>query len=223
MRMGEVGLSSRSWRFRGALLAGLLVCTGPALADVRGGAVKIGVLTDESGMLADMAGPGSIIAAQMAVEDFGGTVLGVPVQVVHADHQNKADIGAGIARRWFDTEGVDMVIDLVNSSVALAVTDVGRTLGRVTIAVTPGSLDIIGKQCSPYGALWVYDTYATSAALARTLVAHGEKELVLPRRRLRVRPLDGGAGDEGDHRLPAARWWARRSTRSAPRISPATC
>ena len=159
----------------GVVVAALLCLGGSAKADIKGGAIKIGVLTDESGMLADMAGPGSIEAARMAIEDFGGSVLGVPVQLVHADHQNKADIGAAIARHWFDTDGVDMVTDLVNSSVALAVTDVGRTLGRVTIAVTPGSLDIIGKQCSPYGALWVYDTYATSAALARTLVGSGEK------------------------------------------------
>ncbi len=160
-----------------ALLVVALLWLGgsPAIADVKGGAVRIGVLTDESGMLADMAGPGSIIAARMAVEDFGGSVLGVPIEILHADHQNKADIGAAIARRWFGAEGVGLVTDLVNSSVALAVTDVGRTLGRVTIAVTPGSLDIIGKQCSPTGALWVYDTYATSAVLARTLVAQGGK------------------------------------------------
>ncbi len=167
---------ARRWTLR-VLTAALLLSVAalPARADVKGGAIKIGVLTDESGMLADMAGPGSIEAARMAVEDFGGTVLGLPVQVVHADHQNKADVGAGIARHWFDTEGVDMVTDLVNSSVALAVTDIGRTLGKVTIAVTPGSLDLIGKQCSPFGALWVYDTYATSAVLARTLVVNGEK------------------------------------------------
>ena len=153
----------------------LLLADAPAQADVKGGVIKIGVLTDESGMLADMAGPGSIEAARMAVEDFGGKVLGLPIAIVHADHQNKADLGASIARRWFDTEGVDMVTDLVNSSVALAVTDLGRTLGRITIPVTPGSLDLIGKQCSPYGALWVYDTYATSAALARNIVAKGDK------------------------------------------------
>ena len=111
----------------------------------------------------------------MAVEDFGGKVLGVPVQVVHADHQNKADVGARIAREWFDTDGVNMITDLVNSSVALAVTDIGRTKGRITIPVTPGALELIGKQCSPYGALWDYDTYATSGALARTLVDKGEK------------------------------------------------
>lgn len=164
------------WRVGPAFAAALLLLAGaPAQADVKGGVVKIGVLTDEAGMLADMAGPGSIEAARMAAEDFGGKVLGLPIEIIHADHQNKADLGAAIARRWFDTEGVDMVTDLVNSSVALAVTDIGRTLGRITIAVTPGSLDLIGKQCSPYGALWVYDTYATSAALARNIVAKGDK------------------------------------------------
>ena len=158
-----------------AALSMLAWAGAPARADVKGGAIKIGVLTDESGMLADMAGPGSIEAARMAVEDFGGTVLGLPIQIVHADHQNKPDLGAAIARRWFDSDGVDMITDLVNSSVALAVTDLGRTMGRVTMPVTPGSLDLIGKQCSPFGALWVYDTYATSAVLARTMVAQGDK------------------------------------------------
>jgi branched-chain amino acid transport system substrate-binding protein len=158
-----------------ATLVALGLAAAPARADLKGGVIKIGVLTDESGMLADLAGPGSIDAVRMAVEDFGGKVLGVPVQVVHADHQNKADVGAAIARKWFDTEGVDMITDLVNSSVALAVTDIGRAKGRITIPVTPGALELIGKQCSPYGALWDYDTYATSVALARALVGQGAK------------------------------------------------
>ena len=170
--MHHIAHASRHAALALAMLLGL--GTMPAAADVKGGALKIGVLTDESGMLADMAGPGSIEAARMAAEDFGGAVLGAPIQILHADHQNKADLGAAIARRWFDTEGVTMVTDLVNSSVALAVTDVGRTLGRVTIPVTPGALELIGKQCSPYGALWVYDTYAVSAALSRTLVQAGD-------------------------------------------------
>ena len=176
--MRPIGHRSRQAARQAALALALLLALGtpPAAADIKGGAMKIGVLTDESGMLADMAGPGSIIAARMAAEDFGGTVLGVPIEILHADHQNKADIGAAIARRWFDTEGVTMVTDLVNSSVALAVTDIGRTLGRVTIPVTPGAIELIGKQCSPYGALWVYDTYAVSAALARTLVQAGDKD-----------------------------------------------
>jgi branched-chain amino acid transport system substrate-binding protein len=153
----------------------LSLAAGPAHADMKGGAIKIGVLTDESGMLADMSGPGSVEAARMAIADFGGKVLGLPIQLLDADHQNKADIGSAIAHKWFDTEGVDMITDLVNSSVALAVTNIGRTEGKITIPVTPGAIELIGKQCSPTGALWVYDTYATSAVLAHSLVQKGEK------------------------------------------------
>ena len=157
-----------------ALLSAVLLA-GPSRADPASGAVRIGVLTDETGMLADMSGPGSVEAARMAVEDFGPTVLGVPIKVLDADHQNKPDIGVAIARRWFDTEGVDMITDLVNSSVALAVQDLGHVRGKITIPVTPGAIELVGAQCSPTGALWVYDTYATSVALARSLVASGYK------------------------------------------------
>jgi len=156
-------------------LLSALLCVSPAWADSGAGAVRIGVLNDESGMLADMAGPGSVEAARMAVEDFGPTVLGLPIQILVGDHQNKPDIGVAIARRWYDTEGVDMITDLVNSAVALAVQGLGRERGKITIPVTPGAIELAGTQCSPTGALWVYDTYATSVALARSLVASGNK------------------------------------------------
>ena len=156
-----------------ALAAALGAAAGPVMGDVPHGAIKIGVLNDESGMLEDIAGPGSVEAARMAVEDFGGKVLGLPIQVLVADHQNKADVGAAIARQWFDTEGVDLITDLVNSSVALAVQELGKNKGRMTIAVTPGSLELVGKSCSPTGALWVYDTYATSVGLTRSLLSQG--------------------------------------------------
>jgi len=121
----------RSITRRAALAA---VAAGMAAQAARAGetrrAVRIGVLTDQNGALSSISGGGSIEAVRMAVEDFGGTVLGLPVQVLFADHQNKPDLAVGIARRWFDTEGVDMITDLVNSSVALAVQDLARQRGK---------------------------------------------------------------------------------------------
>jgi ABC-type branched-subunit amino acid transport system substrate-binding protein len=101
--------------------ASLLVLWSPALAQISDNVVKIGVLNDQSGLYADLGGPGSVTAARMAAEDAGGTVLGKPIEIVFADHQNKADIGVAIARRWFETEGVDMTVGFDNSSIALAV------------------------------------------------------------------------------------------------------
>src|SRR3546814_8370469 len=102
-------------------------------AQVSDDAVRIGVLTDMSGPYQDWAGPGSVVAVQMAVEDFGGTVLGKKIEVVSADHQNKADIGANLTRQWFDVDGVDMVIDVPNSAVALAVQQLAKQTGRIFI------------------------------------------------------------------------------------------
>ncbi len=149
----------------------VLAATGAALsAPVRAQTtatkpVRIGVLTDESGVLSSIAGPGSVLAARMAAEDFGHAVLGWPTEILHADHQNKPDIGIGIARQWFDTEDVEMVTDLANSAVALAVQDLARTRGKVTLSSTGGTLELMGKQCSPTGAVWANDTYSASAGL----------------------------------------------------------
>ena len=114
-----------------ALTAGVL--TGAAQAQISGDVVKIGVLTDKSGLYADVAGEGAVVAAQMAVEEFGGKAAGKPVQVISADQQNKADISSNIARQWFDTDGVDAIADLVTSSTALAVQEVARDKGKVTL------------------------------------------------------------------------------------------
>lgn len=132
--------------------------------------IRIGVLTDESGVLSSIAGTGSVLGARMAVEDFGAQALGRPVEIVHADHQNKPDIGIGIARRWFDTEGVEMITDLANSAVALAVQGLARTRGKITLSSTGGTIELMGKQCSPTGATWANDTYSASAGLVRSVM-----------------------------------------------------
>ncbi len=121
--------------------------------------VRIGVLTDQSGNFAALAGPGSVVAAKMAVEDFGGTVLGRPVVIVDADHKNRTDLGLQIAREWYDS-GVVAIADVTNSSIALGVQDLARQKKRFALFSGAGSADITGPRCNPYSYLWVWDTYA---------------------------------------------------------------
>ncbi|WP_454619002.1 ABC transporter substrate-binding protein [Bradyrhizobium cenepequi] len=147
----------------------------PAAAEISGGVVKIGVLTDMSGPYADNVGAGAVLAAKMAVEDFGGKVAGVPIEVVSADHQNKADIGLGIARRWYDTEGVDTITEVVSSAVALAVQQLSRDKNKVLLATGPGTPDLTGKACSPVGVHWAYDNYALANVATSPLVHRGLK------------------------------------------------
>jgi branched-chain amino acid transport system substrate-binding protein len=143
----------------------------PALAEMNG-ALRIGVLNDMSSVYADFQGPGSVIAAQMAVEDFAKQSKR-KVEVLSADHQNKPDVGAGIARRWFDVEGVDMIIDLPNSAVALAVSDIAREKNKVAIGSGAGTALLTGAKCSPNFVHWTYDTWANGHALARGVMAAG--------------------------------------------------
>jgi branched-chain amino acid transport system substrate-binding protein len=135
--------------------------------------VKIGVLNDQSGIYVDMAGPGSVIAARMAVEDFGGTVLGKPVEIVAGDHQNKPDIGAALVNQWIDQEQVDAIVDIPTSSVLLAVQEIGRRKNRIVLASTGGSSDFTGKFCSPVGFHWTYDTYALAVGTGAPLAKEG--------------------------------------------------
>jgi branched-chain amino acid transport system substrate-binding protein len=153
--------------------ASLLVPWSPALAQISDNVVKIGVLNDQSGLYADLGGPGSVTAARMAIEDAGGAVLGKPIEIVFADHQNKADIGVAIARRWFETEGVDMAIGFDNSSVALAVEQLAAEDNRIAIAGAVGSTAFTGKSCTRNEASWVYDSYALTTNLAKSIVAEG--------------------------------------------------
>jgi branched-chain amino acid transport system substrate-binding protein len=151
----------------------LALSAGPAQAQISGDAVKIGVLTDKSGLYADVSGEGSVIAAQMAVEDFGGKAAGKPVQIISADHQNKADISSNIARQWYDVEGVDAIADLVTSSTALAVNEVAKEKGRITLISGAATSRLTGDACSPTGFHWAYDTYALAVGTGRAVAQGG--------------------------------------------------
>ena len=150
-----------------------LALAGPAYAQDT--TLRIGVLNDMSSVYSDFQGPGSIVAAQLAIEDFGGKVGSRKVEVVSADHQNKPDIGATVARRWLDTEGVDVIVDLPNSAVALAVADIVRDANRVVIGSGAGTAALTGAKCSPNTVHWTYDTWAYGHSLARAVAARGAK------------------------------------------------
>ncbi len=147
-----------------------------ALAADDAGQIKIGVLTDMSGPDMDMSGPGSVVAAKMAVEDIGGTVLGRPVEIVVGDHQLKSDIGSQIAKRWYDTENVQLIISVPVSSVGLAVQFASRE--RHKLMITTGSItsDFTGKFCSPYAMQWLFNTKALANGTVKTLVNQGRKK-----------------------------------------------
>jgi branched-chain amino acid transport system substrate-binding protein len=138
-----------------------------------GNKITIGVLTDMSGLYADLAGKGSLIAAQMAVDEVGGKVGDMPIEVVSGDHQNKADIGSNIAREWYDAKGVDVIVDVPTSSVALAVSELTKNKNKVFLASGPGSSDLTGKACSPNTIHWTYDTWALANATGREVVKNG--------------------------------------------------
>jgi branched-chain amino acid transport system substrate-binding protein len=146
-----------------------------ARADFTGKVIKIGVLNDQSGLYADLAGQGSVSAAKMAVEDFGGKVGNVPIEVIFADHQNKPDVGSSIARQWYDADGVDVIVDVPTSSVALAVSQVTKDKNKVFLGSGPGTSDLTGKACSPNTVHWTYDTYALAQTTGKAEVESGGK------------------------------------------------
>jgi branched-chain amino acid transport system substrate-binding protein len=156
-------------------LAAAALCAlaaGSAMAQVR-----IGVMNDMSGVYSDDQGPGSVLAAQMAVEDFGGRAGGVAVEVTSGDHQNKTDVGAQVARRWLDTEGVGMIIDLPNSAIALAVNEIVRDHNKVMIGSGAGTALLTGEKCSPNTVHWTYDTWAYGHGLARAVIQQGVRSV----------------------------------------------
>ena len=155
------------------LLALAILGATSARAQISNNVVKVGVLNDQSGLYADLGGPGSVAAAQMAADDAGGSVLGAPIEIVFADHQNKADIGVAVARRWFENEDVDMAIGFDNSSVALGVEQLAAEHHRIAIAGAVGTTAFTGKNCTSYEASWVYDSYALTTSLAKSIVAEG--------------------------------------------------
>lgn len=151
----------------------VLLTMTAAFAQVSGDVVKIGVLNDQSGVYADLAGPGSVTAAKMAVEDFGGKVLGKPIEVIFADHQNKPDVATPIVNQWIDVDNVDVVVDVPTSSVALAVQEITKNKNRVHLNSTAGTSDLTGKACSSTGIHWTYDTYALANSTGRALTKDG--------------------------------------------------
>src|SRR6266849_9059902 len=132
------------------VLAALLASeAGTALAQISDGVIKIGVLNDQSSLYADLAGPGSVVAARMAVEDFGAAAKGMKVEILSADHQNKPDVGSNIARQWYDVDKVDLILDVPTSSVVLAINQIAREKNKALIVSTGGTSDLTGKACSP--------------------------------------------------------------------------
>src|SRR5713101_6947354 len=155
------------------VLAAAMLAAPAALAQVSDDVVKIGVLTDMNGPASTPTGQGSVIAAQMAVDDFGGTVLGKPISVIIGDHQLKPDIGGAIARRWYDTEQVDLIVDVPASAVGLAVQGVANEKKKLFITHSTGTADFHGKFCSPYAMQWVFDTHALAVGTAQEVVKRG--------------------------------------------------
>jgi branched-chain amino acid transport system substrate-binding protein len=159
----------------GGLAAAAIWPAGRALAQPSDGVVKIGVLDDMSGVFADQQGMGDVVSARMAVEDWGGRVLGAPVELVYGDLQNRPDVGMGIARRWYDQEKVDAIFGIGNSAVALAVQQLTREKNRINISVAAGTTDLTGRGCSPLGVHWTYDNYALARGTATAMVADGRR------------------------------------------------
>ncbi len=135
--------------------------------------VKIGVLNDQSGLYADLSGQGSVLAAKLAVEDFGGKVDGTPIEVIFADHQNKPDVGSNIARQWFDVDKVDVIVDVPTSSVALAINEVTKSKNKVFLVSGAAASDLTGKACSPNTVHWTYDTWALANGTGKAVVKAG--------------------------------------------------
>lgn len=157
----------------------LAVCTALAAAAAshaaNDGPVKIGVLTDMSGFLSAALGPGSVDGARMAIEDFGGSVLGKKIELVYSDHQNKPDVGLATARRWYDAEGVDAIADIGNSAVGLGVQELARNQKKFVFFSGAASSVFTGAACSPYGFQWSHDSYMFGNALPARLTRNGEK------------------------------------------------
>ena len=169
------GKTAKSGTVRAALASTALAAF--VCATFAGGAsaesVKVGVLNDQAGVQADFAGAGSVVAAKMAIADFGGKVAGMPIELVAADHQNKADIGVNVTRQWFDTDGVDAVLDVPNSAVALGVSGFARQKNKVAIISGGGTSDLTGAKCSPNTVHWTYDTWALANGTGSALTKQG--------------------------------------------------
>ena len=167
----------RKWWPQSLVLAGCVLAAalipGIGNAQYRGGTIKIGVLNDQSGLYADIAGTASVWMAHKAVEEFGAAAKGMKVEIIGGDHQNKPDIGLSIARQWFDVDKVDAIADVPTSSVALAVNELTRDKNKVFLAVGPATSDLTGKACSPNTVHWIYDTWALANGTGNAIVKRG--------------------------------------------------
>ena len=163
-------------RLRIGLALALACAAGSARAEISGDVVRVGVLNDISGIFQDTNGMGSVEAARMAAEDFNGGGKGIKVEIVYADHQNKADVGSAIARKWLDVEGVDAIVDVPNSAVGLAVNTVLRDSRMTFLASSTASSDLTGKACSPNTIQWVNDAWATGNTTAAAMMQRGGKD-----------------------------------------------
>ena len=162
--------------FKRGLLALAVAATlgaGVAQAQISDNVIKIGILSDMSSLYTDLAGAGSVLAAKMAVEDSGIEKRGYKVEFASADHQNKPDVGSAIARQWYDTDKVDVIVDVPNSGVALAVSQITKDKGRVFLAVGPGTSDLTGKACSPNTVHWAYDTWMLANGTGTAITKQG--------------------------------------------------
>jgi branched-chain amino acid transport system substrate-binding protein len=148
---------------------------GLAQAQISDGVVKIGVMNDQSGTYADLAGPGSVVAARMAVEDFGAAKKGMKVEILVADHQNKPEVGSSIARQWYDVDKVDAIVDVPTSSVVLAVNNIAKEKNKVLIVSTGATSDLYGKACTPNSIHWTYDTWSLANGTGSAIVKTGGK------------------------------------------------
>ena len=158
-----------------AIVAAIASAAGAAHAQVSDGVIKIGVMTDMSSLYADIGGPGSVAAARLAVEDFGAAKKGMKVEIVSADHQNKPEVGSSIARQWYDREGVDVIVDVPTSSVALAVNQVTREKAKLFLVSGAATSDLTGKACSPNTIHWTYDTWMLAHGTGSAIVKTGGK------------------------------------------------
>jgi branched-chain amino acid transport system substrate-binding protein len=156
-----------------AVVLASLLAAAPVAAQVSDNVVKIGVLNDQSSLYADLSGQGSVVAARMAVEDFGAEKKGIKVEILSADHQNKADVGSNIARQWLDADKVDMIVDVPNSAVALAVNQIVKEKGKAFLVSGAASSDLTGKACSPNTIHWTYDTWALANGTGSAIVKTG--------------------------------------------------
>jgi branched-chain amino acid transport system substrate-binding protein len=178
------------------LCGALLLACLPSLAAAQAPSVKIGVLNDQSSVYADSQGIGSVIAAQFAVDDYAAK-LGIKAEVVSGDHQNKVDLGASLARNWYEVQGVDMIIDVPNSAVALAVNILARDLNKVLIGSGAGTAELTGKSCTPNTIHWTYDTWELGHGFAKAVFARGGKKwFFISADYAFGKELEGNAADE---------------------------